>query len=373
VSRQDEQRRLDEELPAGQLSAADYQRRHDELVPRHPGGAADAANTLPDTTQRDSSATPFPPAFRWESAQPDESDETTQLFIPVAADETQVMNTQPDDTQVVHGGPGGQQEPQLWGATRSAPPWASSEMPPMQQPDPAWTAHGPGSFASKRSSRAPRVAAVVALAVMLVAAGGLGAYWLWGPDGASQAEQPPAGQQRPAPAQQPAADQQPPAPPAPRPGSDLPDPAEIGGDGQPRVIPTLSELRATGVLTPEEYAAVTGAGATASKLLVSSFEEGPTASMLIIRLDGGDEAAATRDELAALQEQAGFKSAPTPDPGLRSLYVVDDPEVGPTVRGYYRSADLLVRMEVVGAEPVPTARRYDIIAEQQLATLPADE
>lgn len=384
---QDEQRRLDEELSAGQLSAEGYQRRFDELMSRQPGGEAVAASDQPDTGQEEQNATPFPPAFRWESVQSDESNETTQLFIAVEPDETQVVHPrrddsrfghpQPDDaerTQVVNGGPLAQQGPQRWGAAGSAPPWASSDLPPLQQPNEAWTAYGPDPFESEQSAKGRRVAAIVAVVVVLVALSGLGAYWRWGPEGTFRAEQPPAAQQPAAPTQRSAAEkQQPPAPPAPRPGSDLPDPAEIGGDGQPQLIATLRELRATGVLTPAEYAAVAETGASAFKLLVTSFEDGPTAAMLVLRLDGEDQAAALRDELAALQEEAGFESAPTPDPGLRSLYVFADSAVGPIVRGYYRSKDLLVRIEVVGPQPRPTARRYDTIAEQQLATLPADE
>ncbi len=369
MSWQDEQRRLDEELSAGQLSAEDYERRRDELRSQHTTGDADAGGDQPETGQAQQAATPFPPAFRWET-KPDEGNETTQLFTPVDADETQVVTPQPNDTdrtQVVYGGPRAQQGPQRPVARESAPPWASSDLPPMQQPDPVWTRQ-PEPFESEQPSNAPRIAivAAVVVVVLLLIGGGVATYWLVSGDG-TQADQSPA----PAP-QQPAAGEQ--QPPAPQPGADLPDPAGIGGDGQPRVVPTLSELQAADVLTPQEYAVVADAGATASKVVVSSFEDGPTASVLITRLDGGEEAAAVRDELAAVQREAGLKqSEPTQDPGLETYYLFYEPGVVPTVRGFYRSGDLLVRIEVVGPEPRPTASRYDIIVPQQLATLAADE
>lgn len=371
MSWQDEQRRLDEELSAGQISSEGYQRRRYELMYRYGGDESNTAGDQPEPESGDQSATPFPPAFRWET-RPDEGNETTQLFTPVDADETQVVRPQQNDTdrtQVVHGGSPAQQGRQGWGALDSTPSWASSEVPSTQQPDSDWTSQRQGSFEPERSSRAPLIAVVTLVVVLLLVGGGFGTYWLLGRDGTPQAgqQQPPA-----APAQQPGADQpQLPAPPAPRPGSNLPDPAEIGGDGQRRVLSTLSELQAAGVLTPQEYDAMARAGATASKLVVSSFADGPTASILITRVRSGETAATARDELAELQRQAGFRSAGAPDPGLKSSVQVGDPV---TVRGYYRSGDLLVRMEVIGPEPVATASRYDdTIVRQQLATLPADD
>jgi hypothetical protein len=371
VSWQEEQRQLDEELSAGQISQEGYQRRRYELMYRYGGDEVDAAGDQPDPGPGDRSSTPFPPAFRWETRAPDESNETTQLFTPVDADQTQVVSRQPadpDGTQVVHGAQPAQPGRQGWGALDSTPPRTSSDLPPMQQPNSAWMSQQPETFKSSQSSRTPIIAVVALVVVLLLVVGGFGTYWLVTRDGGAQADQPvpPA-----APAQQPPADQQ--GPPAPPPGADIPDPAEIGGDGQPRVISTLSGLRAAGVLTPEEYTAVAGAGATASKLVVSSYEDGPRASVLITQLSGADTAAATRDELAAIYQDAGFLSAPTPDPNMKSFYLVDDPDLDPTVRGVYHSGNLLVRMEVVGPEAVPTARRYDAIVQQQLATLPADE
>ncbi len=358
---QDEQRRLDAELSAGQLSADDYQRRRYELLYRYGG---DEVGSADDEPEPDRNASPFPPAFRWETAPPDDSDQTTQLFTPVGEDITQVVSPPVADaerTQVVSG------VPQRWGASD----WASSAPPSAQQPGPGPVTRGPEAFDLEQSSGTPRVAIMISVAVViLLVISGFGLYWLW-PDSTSQVAAPPPAQQQPAaPAQPPAADVD--VEPAPRPGSDLPDPAEIGGDGQPRVISTLGELRAAQVLEPEEFAVLAEAGVTSSKLLVTSFEDGPRATVLITELSSPDTAATVRDELAERQRQAGFKSAPTPDPGLRSFYLVDDPDLEPTVRGFYRSGDLLLRLEVVGPEPVTTARRYDTIVQQQLATLPAD-
>lgn len=358
MTRHDEQRRLDAELSAGQLSADDYQRRRHELLHRDSGHEVGSAGDQPEP---DRTTSPFPPAFRWETAPPDDSDQTTQLFTPVGEDITQVVTPDVGDTertQIVTGGP------ERWGA---------SNRPSAQQPSPGPVTQGPEAFELEHSSDTSRLAIMISVAVViLLVISGFGLYWLW-PHSSSQVPAPPAAQQQPppAPAQPPPADVD--APPAPQPGSDLPDPAEIGGDGEPRVISTLGELRAAQVLEPEEYAVLAGTDATSSKLLISSFEDGPRATVLITRLGSNGSAAAARDELAELQRRAGFNAAPSPDPGLRSFYLVDDAEREPTVRGFYHTGDLLLRLEVVGTEPVPTARRYDTIVQQQLATLPADD
>lgn len=361
---QDEQRRLDDELSAGQLSADDYQRRRYELMYRYGGDEVSSADDQPET---DWNASPFPPAFRWETAPPDDSEQPTQLFTPVAEDTTQVVSQRTTDdterTQVLA----------QRGSSNLASSWTSSGPSPTQQQSSVGpVAQEPNPFELEQSAGTPRVAVVLAGAlVVLLVISGLGLYWLW-PDSASQADSPAAQPPPPAPAQPPPAGVEAQPEPAPKPGSDLPGPAEIGGDGEPRVISTLGELRTAQVLMPDEYAVLADVGVTSSKLLVSSFEDGPRATLLIARLRSPAAAAAVRDELAEVQRQAGFKSAPTPDPGLRSFYLVEDPELEPTVRGYYHSGDLLVRLEVVGPEPVTTARRYDTIVQQQLATLPAD-
>ncbi|MQA15919.1 MAG: hypothetical protein GEV09_17735 [Pseudonocardiaceae bacterium] len=373
---QDELRQLDDELASGQLSAEDYRRRRDDVMTRR---YADEGGRGED--QQGKAATPFPPAFRWETAPPDEGNETTQMISPVDANETQIVSPQPvdtDRTQVVSSGLlQTQQGPVGWGGQNPAQPRASSDVPPLQEPNAGWTRQGPETFEAAKPSRTPRIVAAAAAVVLLLIAGGIGAFLLWGGNGTPQAEAPAADQQRPeAPAQPPPlAGEQPRADPttaAPPPQPPLPGFAEIGGDGRPRTLPTLADLQATGALPPQEFDALKTAGASDSKLLVSSFEDGPQATLLIARLPTAQRAIAARDELARLQRQFGLQSAPTPDPGLQSFYIVDDPSIGPTVRGVYHNGALLVRIEVVGQQAVPTARRYDLIVGQQLSTLSAD-
>ncbi len=348
MSWQDELRKLDEELSAGRLSAEDYRRLRDRLVPQDR-----AASGEPEPPPA-----PFPPAFRWETVAP--SDETQ--VIPAVDDEpdrTQVVGPQdPDRTQVVSGG----RPPPSW--DDSAPPWISADQPPVREQSPGWAVE-PEFTAPPRRSGAGRIVGVVAAVVVVLALVGFGAYWLFGRDGVPQADEATA-------PEPPAASEQAPAPPSeppPSPESTLPDPAPVGGDGEPRTVPTATDLGAAGVLTPHEFVALERAGVADSKLLVTTFPDGQRATILITRLD---DAPTVRDELAALQEDYGFEAAGGAIPGLSAFLLRKDP-TGMTVgRGFYVSGDILVRIEVVGPNLVPTADQFDTIARQQTAALPAD-
>lgn len=339
MSWQDELRRLDDELSAGRLSAEDYRRRRDDLTAQDPAGPGD----------EEPPPAPFPPAFRWETVAP--------------SDETQVIPAIEDDaerTQVVSDGPPSYRP----GWDESAPPWASADLPPVWEPAPGWAA-APQFTAPERHSGTGLIVGVVA-AVVILALVGFGVYWfVAGEDtpqaGGAPAAEPPAASEAAAPAPPPS---EAPAPPE----STLPDPAPIGGDGEPRTLLTSTDLGAAGVLTPDEFLALEQAGIADSKLLITTFADGPRATILITRVA---DAPVVRDGLAALQEGDDLEPAPGP-PGLSNFLLREDPAGMTVVRGFYTSGDVLVRIEVIGPELVPSARRYDTIVEQQIATLAAD-
>lgn len=378
VSWQDELRNLDEELAAGRLSAEDYRRRSDELMAQDQSGQPGSV----DAEQ----STPFPPAFRWETAPPSE---TTQAMQPVGDDEperTQVVHDalpptpappipapdaqSPDDldrTQVVsarqrppqhrldRGGfsPRSLFEPRSM--QDSAPPWASSDLPPIQEPDSGWMRQGPEAFEPERDSRTWRiVGAAVAVVVLLALA--IGSYALWGRDDApiSQPGQPAAEQQEPA-------------------GDAPPDPlmpADIGGAEESKDVETFADLGAVGFLTESELGVLANAAAGATRLLVTNFDEGK-ATVLVTRVGSPEQAVVARDELTSLQLSFGFESRPAP-PGVNAVELPGNAETMAKVRAVYLKGDILVRLEMAGQDPVDVAAKFDDVLAEQLEALSAD-
>lgn len=378
VSWQDELRNLDEELAAGRLSAEDYRRRSDELNAQEPSGQPASVDAV--------QSPPFPPAFRWETALPSES---TQGMEPVGDDEaerTQVVHdaspptqsppTQsppaqtpdaqtPDDfdrTQVVSAGQrppqhrldrGGFSPRSLFeprNAQDSAPPWASSDLPPIQEPGSGWMRQGPEAFEPERESGTWRiVGAVVAVVVLLGLA--IGSYALWGRDDAPTAQP-----------GQPGVEQQAPADPL--------MPADIGGAEESKDVENFADLDAVGFLTQSELGVLENAAAGDARLLISNFDEGK-ATVLVTRVGSPEQAVVARDELTSLLLSFGFgpRSAP---PGVNAVELPDGAETTPKVRAVYLSGDILVRLEMVGQDPAGVAAKFDDVLSQQLEVLPAD-
>ena len=346
VSWQDELRNLEEELAAGRLSAEDYRRRSDELIAQDP------------------QPTPFPPAFRWETAPPSE---TTQVMQPVEDDEperTQVVHdTSPDvdRTQVVSTGRPPQHRLDRGGfsprslfeprnAQDSAPPWASSDLPPIQEPGSGWMRQGPEAFEPERTPGTWRVVGAVVAVVMLLGLA-IGSYALWGRDAAPPAQP-----------GQPAAERQ-----------ELADPlrpADIGGTEEPKDVETAADLDAVGFLTQSELGTLQNAAAGDTRLLITNFDEGK-ATVLVTRVGSPEQAVVARDELTALQLSFGFESRPAP-PGVNAVELPDGTAVLPKIRAVYLSGDILVRLEMAGQDRADVAAKFDDVLSQQLEALPAD-
>lgn len=240
VTWQDELRQLDEELAAGRLSAEDYRRQRDELLSQSASTAAPAHTPV----HQQPASGPFPPPFRWDQS-PSEStqylspirDEPTHGAEPTQvvsgrtaagddAERTQVVSGHAgqvpragdaDRTQVVPGqhglqgppsppigfpnqqqpplnqpppvfgqgpGPGQAQSVPPWQqqAPANSPPWGGSDLPPTTDLPPAWLRQGPEVFESAGNSNTGKIVAGV-VAVVVVAALGVGAFFVFRPDG----------------------------------------------------------------------------------------------------------------------------------------------------------------------------------------------
>lgn len=412
VSWQDEVRRLDEDLAAGRISADEHQQRREELTAQ--GGAgpgstasqdspADGQAGAPDDTAGSGTGgqsdqpigtpnSPFPPAFRWESTPPNE---TTQVIAPVggedneSAERTQVVHNprqsppgpsydDSERTQVVQAGPPlpppysqpGYPQPQYpgsenqpsWAQQESAPPWMSSDLPPIQEPNAGWMMHqGPEFFEpEKKDSGVVRIVAIAAAVAVLVGVA-LGAWFLFGRGGPDQAQPQQSTQQQPA------------APTSPPPVDPLA-PADVGGSMEYKQVTTFQDVVTAAFLTEDEESDLQAAGAGASRLLVTNFPQGK-ATILVTQVTSSASAATALQQLASLQVGYGF-SPRTGPAGVQTFEVLDKSDVPPTLRALYASNGRVVRIEMRGNSPgeAPSGvtAKFEQVLAQQLEKLPAD-
>lgn len=383
VALQDDLQQLDEELSAGRLSAEDYRRQRDQLV----AGTRQEGPQLPDAASGESTPgpadqrpeSPFPPAFRWETSAP----EDTQVIEPVrdqpgaeeASETTQVMTggqaagpprgEDAERTQVMPGAsppvpapqPGTVEPPWAQGYD-SAPPWSVSDLPPVPEQQPDWVLKGP---AENEKSPALTILSVLG-AVLLLGAIALGSYWLWGRDGGS-APEPAASEATQAP---PVQNTEPPKPPDPL------QPADVGGLKENKNVRDFADVVRAGFLTDEEIGMYQRAGAGQSRVLITNFDEGK-AVILVTEVPSPQQAITLREELTALQETYDFELAP---PTRAGVLVAEIPETAADsqtiIRGHYASGSVVVRVEMTGPDPRATASRFRQVLDQQLQELPAD-
>ncbi|MGQ0776366.1 MAG: hypothetical protein ACT4NY_18390 [Pseudonocardiales bacterium] len=362
------------------------------------GRAAEQGSTA-EQPQSDEGSSPFPPAFRWDNPSPNE---TTQVIEPLGtgdrpgdAERTQVVRTptQPppgptqDDserTQVVQvpppapspyeqptyqrdsfstgggGFPTGGQAP--WTPQESTPPWVSSDLPPIPEPNAGWMMQGPEFFEpEQKPSGAGRIIAIVA-AVVVLAGIAVGAWLLWG-----QQNSPIPGPSTAQPPGQPTS-----AAPAPE---DPLAPADVGGLFiEEKDVESFRDLGAIGFLTTEELGTLAAAGAGESRLLITNFNEGK-ATILVCQAISPARAISARDELTVLQIGYGFIERTAP-PGVNAVEALNRPDAAPIVRALFASDDLVIRIEMIsnspGDSPTAMTAKFEEILEQQLEKLPAN-
>lgn len=219
MSWQEELRRLDEELAAGQLSAEQYRTRRDQLLSSAAATGTPAPNPPPDASSVTQAIRPV--ADPNQPAGAPSSDETQvvpsspgrpggqggwQTSRPPsgpASDQTQVLPGVPTQ-QMVGGMPrpappwqGGPQSPPRgfapqtpggWSGQESDPPWGGGrDFPPLATAGSAeWLKQGPEVFDRSNGSKARQITLIV-VAIVLVAGLGVGAFFLFGHGPSQQA------------------------------------------------------------------------------------------------------------------------------------------------------------------------------------------
>lgn len=253
---QEELRRLDEELAAGNLTADEYRARRDRVLSMavSTGDQSQAAaqpaqppasNTAADTQIIAPVSPPSKPDHQANSA---EATQVVSAADAAGAERTQVVPQWQQQQQHPNSPSGGfpqpmqqppyaqhspaggfaqpmQQQPQNpWGAPQqdASPPWGGSEFPPLAPPsnNADWISQGPESFQTQPSSGKGKKIAFAVVAALVVAGLGFGVWALFIKDGGTGSTPPVAQSSSPQP---------PPAPtvkPLPEPPAPKPEPSD---------------------------------------------------------------------------------------------------------------------------------------------------
>jgi hypothetical protein len=385
VTRPNELQQLDADLAAGRLSAEDHRRRRDELVHDAAGEAA----------------SPFPPAFRWETSPPEAK---TQVMPAVPRDTGSgdlagtTQTARPDDIQGAQRATFAPRNPsyqavpsyqegsgQVRGlfqpvdssptsnAENFAPPWANSDLVPAEEepiaePRSAWTRQGPEAFGtSVLQSRSKQLIGIAVLAVLVAGLVGAGVgYFL----SSGTQEQPGIAQLTPS--QPTTAARELPAPPAPKPAPVDTTQALIEPPGEARDgggLLDLPRLESTALL-PASIVNALRAGAMTDGVLKTTTDGGNTIGMFAFTV--ADEQAATDvvNTIATVQRDGGLKVDDSraqqglavlgSAPGSRSI----------VYRGVYVLYDRAIFFEVFGPDYDAVLSTFDSVVNQQLTYAP---
>lgn len=368
---QDELQKLDQELASGRISADDYRRRRDEILSGSAGGGPAQSPQQP----------PFAAPFKWEAKPPSASNADATQVVPNQVppqqqpqqpqqgqnpDATQVVNTQNRSsdaertqfvTPVAPPGPGG------WGQQQqqqsAPPPWVGGNFDSINQPSSGWS-HGPEVFDDSDGGGGKGKIIGIVLAVVLLAGLGFGAYWLWGRGGSD----PNAGGQTTATS---STSTTPSAPPDPLPAGKLP--GKVAENKQVKDFTPVPTLK---YLLDSEILSYNAAGASKTKLVQFTTEDGSKGILLIVQ--GKDAAAAkvAAKELHDIQINNGMTEATgMPNGVLVGNLDAKAPE-NSRVRGHYTSKDLIIRLDMSAKTLDAAQKNFKESLDAQLKALSAD-
>jgi hypothetical protein len=410
LSWQEELRRLDEELAAGQISADDYRLRRDSVLSAAVNAdpqAAPAAGGQAESTQIISPVSPQSGATPVQQPGGATSADQTQIVNSAFGDgeRTQAVSQggapqgwapaqggDADRTQVVPGvppqsvaggyrpqgqGSGGfpsQQTPQYHPQGQPMPgqqpqgqqmpwnvpsqdtstPWGGSEFPA----DTNWVAQGPEPSFEAAPAKGGKKVLVIVLAVVVLAGLGVGGYFLFS---GNSNETPPVAQSSSA---------------APSPTQKPKDDLEIaklpGTVLSTNNFANFADLKAAKVLTDGEFEALADAKPTRARQSVSKLPSGATAVVLTVRASDASAASNAVDGLT--EQQIKFKLtkyAGTTPAGVEALQVTnEDGKV--VVRAHYVHNQTIVRVHVDGPDMATVSKVFDEILAKQLTELPAN-
>jgi hypothetical protein len=418
VTLPNELQQLDEDLAAGRLSPEDYRRRRAELQRT---GTRQDANGAADSAPQP--ASPFPPAFRWETSP---TEPTTQVMQAVPGNSG---GGDPAETiQVVRAGdvqdsertrqvvaphapyqsnPSYQHRPgEVQDLFRpvdsppvdnSAPPWAGSDLPPVagqpiaeqsiaEQPiaeqQSAWMRRSQEVFETPTTqSRSKQTIGIAVVAVLVVGLLGAGvAYFLSSGSSNQAASTQPASPQpnqpaldQPLPASPPAiAPRELPAPPAPNPAPETTPQALIDPPGQSRGGGGLLDLPrlANGNLVPRPILNALRAGAMTDGVLKTTTVGSNTIGMFAFALR--DEQAATDvvNTIITVQRDGGLTVDDTRAQQGVAVLGTGSSAQATVYRAAYVLYDRAIFVEVLGLDRDSVLSTFDFVVNQQVTYAP---
>lgn len=377
-----------------------------------------AAGRLSSEGDAPQAASPFPPAFRWETSSPEaatqvmqavghdtggddlaqggqarqagevQDSQRTQVGVPPPSYPVSPWYQSSPSYQQDQGQVRGLFEPVGGPAARdldnSAPPWTNSDLPPLTEhplaEDPlaeqplaeqqsAWMRQGPEVFATPAlQPRSKQLIGIAVLAILVAGLVGAGvAYFLSGGSEQSQASS-----EEFALPEQPTAARQPPAPPVPSPAPvDTPQaliepPGETRGGGG---LLDLPKLESTDLLPPPILDALR-AGAMTDGVLKTTTDGGNTIGMFAFALT--DEQAATDvvNTIATVQRDGGLKVDESR--AQQGLAVLGSAPGSRTIvyRGVYVLYNRAIFFEVFGSDYDAVLATFDSVLNQQLTYAP---
>ncbi len=374
MTRPNEFQQLDEELAAGRLSSEEHRRRRDALV-RDAAGAATSGHQASNASQV---ASPFPPAFHWETSPPEATTQVMQVMQAVGQDTAGSFNQGSPSYQEEQGQVRGLFEPVGGSAAHdpdnSAPPWVNSDLPsiaeqPIAEQQSAWMRQGPEVFeTSALQSRSKQIIGIAVLAVLIAGLVGAGvAYFL-----SAGPEQNQASSQESVLPEQPTAARQLPAPPAPSPAPvDTPQaliepPGEARGGGGLLDLPRLERSD----LLPGPILSALRAGEMTDGVLKTTTDGGNTIGMFAFAL--ADEQAATDvvNTIATVQRDGGLKVDDSR--AQQGVAVLGSAPGSRTIvyRGVYVLYNRAIFFEVFGSDYDAVLATFDSVLSQQLTYAP---
>ncbi|MDQ7803984.1 DUF1707 domain-containing protein [Amycolatopsis sp. A133] len=403
---QEELRRLDEELAAGNLTADEYRARRDRVLsmavstgdqaqaqaPAQPA-PQQAPSTAADTQIIAPVSPPGPPDQQASSAEATQvvsaadagGGERTQAVPPWQQQQQQHPNSpsggfpqpmqQPPYAQHSPAGGFAQPMPQQnpWGAQPqdASPPWGGSEFPPLAPSNNAdWISQGPESFQTQPSSGKGKKIAFAVVAVLVVAGLGFGVWALFIKDGGGAT--PPVAQS--------SSPQPPPAPtvkPLPEPPAAKPEP----GDNSSALVTPAGTTRAGGgefdldKLQSAKYLPTTvieklKQGGMTEGLLKTTKDGEVTLGLFALELPNAQAAAAVAAEYGNAEQEGGltvnrnlslhgvqvFSAADSSQQVYRAVYVLYSRVIvidsfGPTKDATLSSFKTLLTAQVQKAPP----------------------
>jgi hypothetical protein len=405
LSWQEELRRLDEELADGRISADDYRQRRDIVLssavnpelqtPQASSGQAESTQIIaPIEGQRPST----PPGGQPQQQAPGQGEaDRTQVVnnnaVADGAERTQVTSGgwQPnwqanasgdaDRTQVVSGvppqavsgafrpAPGSEQGPRsgdfpaqqpYWNSSSNdtGTPWGGPEFPPLAPPsNHEWVGQGPEAFETTSSGGKKKVIGII-VAVVVVAALAVGGYFIFG-NKADNTAQPTTPTSSVAP------------PPPPRPKDDLEIAALPGTVAEVVNFDTFDKVEERKVLTDEENQVYETAGASKSRLAVSSLPSKISAVVLTSETTSPDAAATARDGLVDLQLKYKMETYSGDAPsGVKVVQLEGSGSGKALIRAHYVHKGTVVRIHVEGESLASISKVFDEILAAQVQDLP---